>query len=226
MMTRAALLALAAQALTIVLAWRLALRRRVEHRPVALFASVVFVADVSRWLIKWSGFIAQGPFAGAKRIAFHCDQALFLSWPIGLSALSVVVFLRRRSWPALAVGALFWLALVIGYPVPFRQAPLGYAYGAAWGASALTSLACAASWTRRRAHPRSEHASTLLIILLDLSLFAGPYFPTAPHPFDSWDLAQVTYAMLWCALVALHVGALWFGLFSSRSSRDSSLRLH
>jgi hypothetical protein len=213
-------------AAVVVLAARLARRRR-EHRPVAIFVAVTLAADLARWgIIFVCPWIQHpGPFGGLPRLIFHIDQALFLSWPLGIMATAWVVFLRGGPWVPLAAGAVAWAALAAGYPT-VRGDVLAGAYTAIWAVCALTSLAGAGVWTRRNAHPRPEHVSTLLIALLELSLVTEPCLPTAPRPFDSWHLAQFTYLALWAGLLLVHAGAIWRGFLMLPSSRDSSSRLH
>jgi hypothetical protein len=202
-----------AQVLTVALALLLA-RRRPHHRPFAVWASVVLVADLARQGIMQAcpWIIAAGPFAGARRAVAHLDQALWLTEPVGLAAVCWIVFLARRPTAPLLAGVALWCALAIGYPWPFRGAVLGYAYAAIQALSILACFATMAVWTRRRAEaPRPEHACASLATLLTCALFAGPYAPPLPAPFADWSGAELIYLCIWAALAVVHAAALWGG---------------
>jgi hypothetical protein len=110
-----ALLALGCHATVVVLAWTLT-RRRVEHRPFAVWATAMLVADLARWAIIYAcpWITTPGPFEGGRRVIGHVDQVLFLSWSVGLAAAGWVVFLRRRPGVPLLAGALVQATLVLG----------------------------------------------------------------------------------------------------------------
>jgi hypothetical protein len=101
---------------------------------------------------------------------------------VGLAMICWAVFLRRLPWAPLAAGTVALAVLALGYPE--RSAVL------LWGRLTRHALALPVSavaviaWVRRRVQPRSEHGAALLIGLLDLALFAGPYSPPLPKPFD------------------------------------------
>lgn len=210
-------------------------RQRAEHRPVALFIIWTLAADLLRAAFMVWGWAparaALGPepaLAGWPRIAHHLDQALLLTWPAGLAALAVVVFLpqlRRRALGALALGYAAAVALLVT-TYPDNRPLLARLYALAFLAGVVGVIVAAVAWTRRRMQPRPEHATTLILGLLDLALFAGPFAPPAPQPFARWNLAQLVYVMTWSALALLHGGFLWGGLLRSPPERGwSSPRL-
>ncbi len=208
-------------------------RRRVEHRPVALFIVWTLVADLVRAaLMVWGWAPARAalgpvpPLAGWPRVAHHLDQVLLLTWPAGLAALAVVVFMRARR---AALGGLAFayvaavVALVITYPA--NRPLLARVYALAFLAGVVAVIASAVSWTRRRERPRPEHATTLVLGLLDFALFAGPFAPPAPQPFERWNLAQLIYLLTWSALALMNGGFLWGGLLLPPSEQsDASQR--
>lgn len=210
-------------------------RRRPEHRPVALVIVATLVADLLRvpvglwgWMPARAALPPEVPLSGWPRAAHHLDQLLFLTWPTALSALSVVVFLPHLRRPGLplvaAVYAAVIAALVLTYPA--NRPMLGYAYAAASLAGAVAVLAGAVAWGRRRAHPRPEHAVTLALGALELALFADPFAPPVPAPFERWNVAQLIYLCTWVGVCVLHIGFLRGGLLQGPSQRGTSERLH
>jgi hypothetical protein len=211
-------------------------RRRTEHRPIAAFIVVTLVADLARGaLMAWGWGPARAvlppgaPLSGWPRAWHHLGQALLMTWPAGLAVLSLIVFLphlRRRGLAG--IGAVYLAtvaALVVTYPA--NRPALGYAYAAAYLGGVVAVVVGAVAWGRRRAHPRPEHLITLALGVLDLALFAGPFAPLAPAPFERWNVAQLLYLCTWAAIALLHGGFLWGGLMQSPSQRGHfSERLH
>src|SRR5689334_3379564 len=75
--------------------------RRAEHRPVALFLVAMVAIDLGRLYLRGAFHLdVPGPYVGAQRVAFHAEEAGFLTWPAGLAALALNVFGgQRRPWP-------------------------------------------------------------------------------------------------------------------------------
>jgi hypothetical protein len=202
------LVGLAVEAVVIALAWALVRRRR-EHRPFAVFATAMLAVDLTRLAIMSScpWIMSPGPFSGFRRALFHVDQALFNAWPVGVAILSWVVYLGRRPWAPLLAGVLIEGALTLGYPYPFRGATLGRAYALTHGAALVASIFAVLGWARHRAPLRPERGAALLVILLDLAYFAGPY--ALPEPWTAWADGETVALVMWGGLLALHAGALW-----------------
>jgi hypothetical protein len=211
-------------------------RRRAEYRAVALFIVWTLAADLIRaaamvwgWAPARAALGPVPPLSGWPRIAHHLDQVLLLTWPAGLAALGVVVFLPHARRGALRGVALAYVAAVVLLAVtyPANRPVLARSYTVSYLAGIVGVVVGAVSWTRRRMRPRPEHASTLILGLLDVALFAGPFAPPAPQPFERWNLAQFIYLMTWSALALLHGGFIWGGLLQSPSeSGYYSRRLH
>jgi hypothetical protein len=201
-------------------------RRRSEHKSVAVFLALIAALDIFHfYVIRPAYFPHPPPYVGIPRIAFHIGQAISFAWPAGVAMLGWRVFLSRRPWPPVVAYAMVLAFVVIGYPA-IRRTPLAYVHTIAYLASILAVLGCAAIWMRRKAPPRPEHAATLLLPLLELSLLAGPYYPVLPDPFKSWSIAQVTYAVLWSVLALLHIGVLWRGFLLPSPAQSTSSELH
>lgn len=211
-----------AQAIAFLLAIGLVrLRRRPQHEPFAIWIAVVLVADLTRQavMIRNPWIVGDGPFDGPERVLFHLDQALLLTEPVGLVAVSWRLFLGRRGrWPILVGVALFAL-LVVGYPIPFRGPALGYAYATIQVVAVLASIVAMAFWTRRRIRPGPEHICLLFATGLTCALFAGPYAPPQPTPFADWSGAEMVYLGLWAALSLVQAFAI-VGGFSTPRRRD------
>src|SRR5262249_10123940 len=89
-------------------------RRRTDHRPFAIFMVWIPLAEIGRAALA-AGFglirpLGSPPFSGAARIAFHIDEALFLSSSAGLAA-TVIVLFTPRPWRAL-LPIVAWAGLV------------------------------------------------------------------------------------------------------------------
>jgi hypothetical protein len=100
-------------------------RRRREYAPIALFLCWVLLSHVVRPLLAFyvlgSGPAGGLPYAGIQRAAFHVEQAMFVSWPIGIVALAIRIFARRRAWPVAIAFAVVVGVLVLGYPTIRRE---------------------------------------------------------------------------------------------------------
>jgi drug/metabolite transporter (DMT)-like permease len=169
----------------------------------------MFGVDATRWGIGYAfpWLNDHGPWSGWRRVVFHVDATLLLNaWPIGLATLAWVVFLRRRPWPPLLVGAIVLISLVLGYPWPFRGEALARSQAAIEGAALAATAVAVISWTRRRAAPRPEHAATLLVALLDLAYFSGPL--VLPAPWVEWAKGDTIALTLWSVLLAMHAWSL------------------
>ena len=224
----------AADALAAVLAVLLA-RRRPEHRPVAAVILVTLAADLARpplglwgWMPARAALAPDVALSGSPRVAHHLDQVLFLTWPAGLAALSALVFLPHLRRRALRLVAAVYVAtvaaLVLSYPA--NRPALGFAYAAASLAGAVAVIAGAVVWGRRRAYPGPEHTITLALGMLELALFADPFAPPAPAPFERWSVAQLVYLCTWAGVCVLHVAFLGGWLQQGPSPRERSERLH
>lgn len=223
-MSTAGALSWAAQTVVIALAFILA-RRRPQHRPFAAWAAVVLVADIARHFLNAGPLDAPRPYSGALRALFHLDQALWLTEPVGLAAVCWSAFLLSRPWMPLLAGVAAWTALAIGYPWPFRGALLGTAYALIQALAVLASGIAMAVWTRRKAHPRPEHACALFAAGLTCALFSGPYAPNAPEPFGDWTYAELVYLSIWAALALIQAFSIWLGFGMESTGRDRSTRL-
>jgi hypothetical protein len=200
------------------LAWVIA-SRRLEHRPVAWFLTVSLIADIIRWPLS-AHVLRTGhqrfdpaPFSGWYRVACHLDDALFLVWPAGITALAMVVFLGRRPWVVLAAWALTVAAIAIMYPVT-RGYVLSLCYLAAEIAALTATIGFYAVWWRRREPPTLQNVCTLLIFCAEIATLIGPY---SGNIFTTWDLAQASFATLYVTLFVIQGGALWASFSPSRS---------
>ena len=227
---RLMLAAWALNALAAALAVTLA-RRRAEHRPVAMVIVATLAADLVRvplglwgWMRARAALPPDAPLSGWPRVAHHLDQVLFLMWPAGLAVLSVLVFLPHLRRGALRAVAAVYVAtvaaLILTYPA--NRPALGFAYAAASFAGASAVIGGALVWGRRGIRLRPEHAVTLALGMLELALFADPFAPPAPAPFERWSVAQLVYLCTWAVVCALHGGFLWVGLLQTPSQRGRS----
>jgi len=207
-MARAALIG--ATATAVALAWR-----RVDHRSFAVFLTVIAAASLIRSVLPTIAPIRpleSPPFTGAARLAFHADQALFLTWPAGLTALAILLFAGRRPFPMIALlwaGAVAYL--IARYPT-IRGETLRRFYLAAELAALAGAVASLASFWQRRATITPAHTCALLCFGADAAtLGAGAWrWGFWVH----WELTQITYALLYTVLLAFQ------GVLCSSHSRS------
>ena len=182
-------------------------RRHRAYRLTAAFLLWVAVANTVRpalqVFILAPARAAQGlPYVGAARTWYHLDQALFVSWPIGIAALAVHAFWRRRPWPiAVAyIAIIAWLAQ--GYPTVRREL-LASVYLGVMLASMAISIGAAASWWSRRARSTPPEIVAFLLLLFEIAALLGPY--AAGIIDKTWPIAQGIYLVLFAAIAALEV---------------------
>lgn len=189
-------------------------RRRAEHRPVAVFLVSMAVIDLGRALLRGAFDLGSpGPYAGARRMAFHLDELGFLAWPAGLAALALVLFAVHRPWPAFAAWGAMGVALMGLYPSALvRGAGLQRIYLAAHVSALFVVATTLATWSLKREQPGSERAVMLVLCAIELARLAGFYGPI----FDHWaSLMQPANTILYGLLATVQGGFLWT---SSRSS--------
>jgi hypothetical protein len=182
-------------------------RRRVDYRPLALFLAGVVVAQFVRLallvaVLQPATDAGRLPFSGWERAAFHLEQALFIAFPLGLTALAVRVLARWRAWPV----AVVWLAavavLALGYPT-IRRELLQSVYLAIELAALLVALVAAASWWKSSARGGPPDDAVLLCVAVELGAVGGPY---AAGLIDvTWPIAQGLYTGLFLILFGLEV---------------------
>jgi len=193
-------------------------RKRRDHRPLTLFL-VWFVVMTALRAVLASRFgllrpVGSPPFTGAARMAFHVDQAIELSWSVGLAALTIVVFAGRRLI-ATAIG-LLWVGavayLAINYP-EIRGDALRKVYLAAELAALAVAAASIVTWTWRKDLPMPARICVLAICLTDgVTLIAGAWrWGFWVH----WELNQAAFALLYATITVYQV-IIW-----NRSSRSS-----
>jgi hypothetical protein len=194
---------------------------RPRHRPfVALLAVTIFSTLVRQGIatLNEPAYAAAhgAPLEGIARLRFHVGQLLFLSWPLGLALVAVLVFLeppQRRRIAALcaALWPLSALCLALTYPT-VRQALLGRVYLTAELLSLAAVLAAGVAWWRRREEPSLVEGSVgvLFCVALVGTLRWSPFR-------QGWDWQATSYICGYAALTFLHMGELWL----PRSSNSS-----
>jgi len=194
------------------LAWKVA-RRRVYHRPLALYLVLLAVTDALRGLLHLlvldPARAALGPvppFEGALRGLWHLDQALFLALPVGLALTALRLFGVAIVPLVHVVGAAGFgeAVLAVGYPT-LRGKLLGMIYvgvalacqGVTWGA--------VIRWLTRDRGTWPLPTETLLVLYAgaDLALLLGP--KAFGDIFAAWPLANGSYLALQVVSVAFHL---------------------
>jgi hypothetical protein len=199
------MLLLAAAAASAVLLARQ--RPNAGYAPVAALLVATFAASSTRYAIDAHLYAAEHPpYVGSARALFHVEQALYITTPFGLLAVSLVVFVRRSPWPLALAWAATVAALVLSYPA-LRGDPLRRAYLAITLIGLLGSCVAFAHFFQRREAPELAHVSAMFMIAIELlSVVKGPW---GRGLFESYTLAQAAYAVLYGVLTILQGVALW-----------------
>jgi hypothetical protein len=207
------LLALASglQALAALLSAVVARTRR-PHRPIAIFLCSMVAANLVKMIIRLTVLVPAReagavPFTGIVRVAGHVASALFLLWPAGLAALSIVVFLRRRPWAVAVIWAAVSVALAIDYP-DARGETLRHYFLACELAALTVAIGAAVQCLLIRREPVSlVHVVTALLIAVDIpNLVTGPW---QRGLFNQWNLAQISYALVYTFVIGIYGAVLW-----------------
>lgn len=178
-----------------VAAW-LIVRRRRSYLPVATSLTWLVVADAVRAMLQRFALqparLAVGPgvpYQWPIRALFHVDQALYLSWPMAIVGAALVVYLRRRAWPAASA----WLAVVASFAVAYpwlRAGLLGRANAAVFTLAAL-AVVCTAwqSYVVRRYPWRAAEQALGLIASGTISVTAVVLW--SDDPIVNWEVARL-----------------------------------
>ncbi len=209
-----------------LLAWPVAMRRA-SYRPVAIFLGAMVALDTVRGLLlAHFDLLAPGPYVGARRVAFHASDALFMSWPAGVAIVAAAVFLRWRG-RRLALVAAPWIALeavlVASYPAITGPALIQWTHGAATLAAGLAGGAAVLVWLSRSIRPEVTHVAAVCLLTFTTCTLAGPYLGGV---IEHWNLAAGVYAVLYLLLALIEGGfSAWFSS-SSPSSQVPRQQLH
>lgn len=124
------------------------------YRSTAALLTWLFAADSARWCLQYyilrpaRAALGDEPYPWPERLAWFADLALQLSWSFAILAACLVVYLRRRPWPALA-GWLGAVAILSALYPGLRGLPLLHVEA---GIATACWLACAwAGWRSVRA---------------------------------------------------------------------------
>lgn len=178
-------------------------RQRAAYRPVAWFLAWVVLCQVVRFFVlalvlQPATDAGRLPFTGWERIVWHLgEQAFFVSWWAGLTALAIHAFTRWRVWPV-AVAYLAAVAiLILGYPT-LRRELLQWAYLAITLSSLLVSFAALATWWRGNTRGEPLQLAVSMFLAVEVCAIVGPY---AAGLIDvTWPIAQGMYVCLYVAL--------------------------
>jgi hypothetical protein len=208
-------------ALAIALAWALA-KRRPEHRPVAVLLSIGLAADLGARLLDVAviaplraelGVAHQ--WTGWARAAGLLYNALGLVWPAALVAAVLVVFLRKRPWPALAAWALAVSALALLHPIAANGSQ-ARALELAEVIAAMVSGGIVLHWFTSLQRPASsaQFALTIIVMAEVLSLLGA----WTIGPFAGWPISQVLYLTMFVIVIAIQGRFLWYSPQSQQPS--------
>jgi len=194
-----------AQACAAALAVVLVLRRR-EYRPVACYLILVTIADEARLALRLGFDLGTpGPYWGLRRVAFHIESALFLTWPFGLAALCLSVLACRPVRVVILLYAALVLVLTLAYP-HIRGDALSLVYAIVYGAALFTGAASIPLWLRREEPAREvEHLSTVALLALTGVFILGPFVWGA---FTSWPISHIASIIFYVLISTLAIRAI------------------
>jgi hypothetical protein len=186
----------------------LVVRKRPEHKPIAVFLIAIVIASLARLGIEATGIVpttpSPEPLTGLPRLAAHTLQAAHILWPFGVVALVGRVFADRGA-RAVAVGYVLAVGvLVAGYPT-IRGDLLARTYTAFELASLLISLGLVVQWVQRRLTPTLAQVAAWLVLALEFTTLLGPYRAAL---FWGWERSLAVYSVLYAALALLYGGIL------------------
>jgi hypothetical protein len=162
-----------------------------------------------QWVVLAPAYAALNgaPARGWVRVVAHADQAMFLAYPAALGALTLWIYIKRRPWP-LAIGyTMSAMALMISYPA-IRGDAIRQAYLAFQLACLTVAVGAFLHWIAfRKDPPTASHLVVGLMMIVEIAnVAAGPW---RLGFFTKWDMAQMTYCMLYAMLILIQSGWLW-----------------
>jgi hypothetical protein len=198
-------------ALAAALAWVVA-RRRPAYLPIAGLLTFQIATDLIRLGLRELVFMPHypklggAPATGWLRVAAHVEQTLFIGWRVGIAALAVWFFGKRKPWALLAAYAITEVILIAGYPT-IRGELLQRAYLGIELAVLCVSIGFFIRWYFGRAPWTLEHVVVGLIIALEAAMVTGG--PYRGIIWFAWDRAWAILLVLYVALIAIE-GWVWF----------------
>ena len=196
------------------LAWLIARQRR-PYLPVALLLTFALVSEAVREALRELVFIpyypklAGAPAHGWLRVAAHLEQALFIAWAFGITALAVWAFAQRRPWAVLGAYLFTVAAVLLGYPV-VRGRLLRQVYLGVEMATLCIAIGCLVLWARKRERWGLQHLVTGTIIVAEVVMLPGPF---RGNIFQDWDRAWAVLLVEYLAIIVVQ-GVAWHGAFT------------
>jgi hypothetical protein len=202
----------ALSALATVLAWALAFRRA-EHRPVAYLLTIGLATDAARHVL--TVFVIRpiavsfgnAPWTGWARAAGVLDESLFMAWPVAIIGASLVVFLKRRVWPAWVTYAALIAWVAIAHPMTL-DGSLQRFFTAVQLVSSMIAIGCGLTWYRSDSKTQSTTAQLALALIAGVELVSIA-FAWRVDIFTKWHLAQAVYLVLYATLIIIQGGIVW-----------------
>jgi len=195
-----------AAAINVLVAYGVSRSRRAHLTLVVLF-SASLLSDLTKRIARTLYVDSTPPYAGLARAAFHVGEACVVTWPVGLAAAALVVFCKLSARPVLIPARLLLVALVIGYPVPFRGHWLAVVY-ATVSAFAFVVGAAGAVVSLAKHKRRATVTESVLVgaVCAEGLTLAGPHLGNV---FEEWHLAQLGYGVFYIAAILIQLEALW-----------------
>lgn len=180
------------------------------YRPVALVLAWAPLHDVAQWAI--GAFAKAGaakPYAGAAALWFHLEAALLMSWPAALLGVALVVFRRRRPWPAAALWAVASAGAALAYPA-LRLEPRWWFY------AAFTALCCAGAFllggleiARRIRDSEVVMIHHAVPMALTIGQASAIFAYANGRPVEEWSTARLVQGIAFGSVVGYQTLKLW-----------------
>jgi hypothetical protein len=191
-----------------VLAWLIATRHP-EHRATAALLSTLLGLQMAVLALD-SALLGplraelgvHAPWTGWAWAASLLTNALELAWPAAILGTAIVVFARKKPWPAVVA----WAAAVVAYaalhPIAGDNSQPHFRATADM-LGALSAALLGISWYRRRADA-ARPAHHVLGMIIVMELLALPETPRV-GALQNWPAPPIVYVVVLAVIALMHV---------------------
>jgi hypothetical protein len=191
-----------------VLAWMIATRHP-EHRPTAALLSTllglqmaVLALDAALLGPLRAELGVRAAWTGWAWAASLLANALELAWPAAILGTALVVFARRKPWPAVVAWAVAVVAYAALHPIAGDGSQPRFR-AAADMLGALSAAVLGILWYRRRANNATPGHHVLGVIIV-MELLALPETPRV-GTLENWPTPPIVYVVVLAVIALMHV---------------------
>jgi hypothetical protein len=178
-------------------------RRDKSYEKFAYGLMTLTIADFVRFKLSdvWG---EPRPYTGVRRVLFHLDEGLFLLWPMALAYFLYDILGKQED--ALRKTAYAWIifcvALVVGYPEPFRGDLLvNTLYPSIHVLAVVSTVPTIAYWTLYQRTKKSVDYAVLWLWVGAVADLAGTYWLRDTLRF--WSAGQWVSVATYSALAVM-----------------------